>query len=297
MNVLNKLSIGTAQFGQQYGLNSESNNIQASEAKNIINLCKKNDIKNIDTAFAYGDSESILGECDIADLKISTKFSLNDFNDYSISTQSLVKLIESSLKRMKIEKIENLFLHNSNDLFSQHQQVILDGIKELINLNMIKNFGLSVYTPDEFFRAIDLIDIKIIQAPVNFFDNRFLSKDILKKLNENNVSLQARSIFLQGLLLHSEDQLPTYFNKFSKELNTWYEFISSHELTSLEACLLFALSRKEISSIVFGVDNIAHLTDVIKCVNKINNNEIKFPEIKSISHELYDPRKWQLTEK
>ena len=41
MNVLNKLSIGTAQFGQQYGLNSESNNIQASEAKNIINLCKK----------------------------------------------------------------------------------------------------------------------------------------------------------------------------------------------------------------------------------------------------------------
>ena len=55
-------------------LNSESNNIQASEAKNIINLCK-NDIKNIDTAFAYGDSESILGECDIADLKISTKFS------------------------------------------------------------------------------------------------------------------------------------------------------------------------------------------------------------------------------
>ena len=58
--MISKLAIGTAQFGSIYGIANKTGKIKYSEAKEIIKFAKKNNIKTIDTASAYGESEKLL---------------------------------------------------------------------------------------------------------------------------------------------------------------------------------------------------------------------------------------------
>ena len=46
-----------------------------------------------------------------------------------------------------------------------------------------------------------LSNLTIIQVPINVANKQFLSKDVSNYLKKNNIKLQARSIFLQGILI------------------------------------------------------------------------------------------------
>ena len=64
MNLLNENSIRHINFGQKYGLIKVT-----KEIIKILNLCKNNNIKLIDTAINYGDTETELGKYDLVFLK------------------------------------------------------------------------------------------------------------------------------------------------------------------------------------------------------------------------------------
>ena len=70
--MISKLAIGTAQFGSIYGIANKTGKIKYSEAKKIINYAEKNNIKTIDTATAYGESEKLLGQIGISDFDVIT---------------------------------------------------------------------------------------------------------------------------------------------------------------------------------------------------------------------------------
>ena len=70
----NKVIIGTAQFGLDYGIANSVGKMKTNEIKKIINFIENN-IKNIDTAHAYGDSEQRLGKVGIKDFNVIIKLS------------------------------------------------------------------------------------------------------------------------------------------------------------------------------------------------------------------------------
>ena len=60
-----KLSLGTAQFGLNYGISNKKGLIKKNEVTKILDYCIKNNIRNIDTAKSYGNAEKILGNIKI----------------------------------------------------------------------------------------------------------------------------------------------------------------------------------------------------------------------------------------
>ena len=58
-----KLALGTANFGQEYGLTKKK--VTKKEITKILNVCKNNNIRLIDTAINYGDAETTLGKFDL----------------------------------------------------------------------------------------------------------------------------------------------------------------------------------------------------------------------------------------
>jgi aryl-alcohol dehydrogenase-like predicted oxidoreductase len=66
-----KIILGTANFGQKYGLNN--NKLTKNQAKQILSVSRKNNIKQVDTAIDYGNTETILGDIGVDNLKICTK--------------------------------------------------------------------------------------------------------------------------------------------------------------------------------------------------------------------------------
>ena len=74
---LSKISIGSANFGINYGINNKKK-ISYEEVTEILNFAKKIKINKIDTAQTYGDSEKVIGKyisTTETDWNITTKFS------------------------------------------------------------------------------------------------------------------------------------------------------------------------------------------------------------------------------
>ena len=98
-----KLAIGTAQLGMKYGLFNKSRKIDFLEFKKILNLAIKNNIKIIDTAASYGDSEKKIG-----------KYLINRRNRFKIITK-LPSCRKISLKHLQ-DRITNKIINSTKKL-------------------------------------------------------------------------------------------------------------------------------------------------------------------------------------
>ena len=69
-----KLAVGTAQLGLKYGLSNSQ--IDSKEIKKIKDYLFKYNIECLDTAMNYGNSEKIIGNNNLNNLKIITKIKI-----------------------------------------------------------------------------------------------------------------------------------------------------------------------------------------------------------------------------
>ena len=83
---MNKLALGTAQFGLKYGIANQKGQVKFSEAKKILKFAKDLNIDLIDTAIAYGDSEKVIGKIGIKDFKFISKLPPLPQNCHNISS-------------------------------------------------------------------------------------------------------------------------------------------------------------------------------------------------------------------
>ena len=67
-----KISLGTVQFGLDYGITNHSGQVTIDEVKNILNYAKGKSIDTLDTASGYGNSEQVLGEAGVNNYRIIT---------------------------------------------------------------------------------------------------------------------------------------------------------------------------------------------------------------------------------
>ena len=72
---LSKLALGSVQFGLDYGINNADGIVQFEEVKRILDIAFSNNIRTIDTARLYGNSEAVLGQIDLNNWQIVSKFS------------------------------------------------------------------------------------------------------------------------------------------------------------------------------------------------------------------------------
>ena len=68
-----KLTLGTAQFGLDYGVANTIGQVDKDETIKILTFAKQEGINTLDTAIGYGDSEKRLGQAGIDSWNIITK--------------------------------------------------------------------------------------------------------------------------------------------------------------------------------------------------------------------------------
>ena len=70
---VNRLAIGTVQFGLPYGIANQAGQVSRPEARKMLQLAAAKGVDTLDTAIAYGESETCLGEVGCQDFKLVTK--------------------------------------------------------------------------------------------------------------------------------------------------------------------------------------------------------------------------------
>ena len=285
-----RIALGTAQFGLNYGITNDVGQVQTKEVRKILSCAKQNNINSIDTAIEYGDCELSLGKANVLDWKVVTKLPVIPKNTNNISVW-INQQIQASLLLLKIPKLEGLLLHKPSELLGKNGKEIWKIIQTKKDEGLISKIGFSIYNPDELEPLLALYKPDIVQTPYNILDRRIKSSGWLQKLNENNIEIQARSIFLQGLLLMSPIKRNRLFYKWRflwKDLESW---LAKNNISALEASLRFAMSERNFDYVIVGVETQKQLEEIIR-ISK-SNCDLDFPESLSTSDvNLIEPVNW-----
>jgi aryl-alcohol dehydrogenase-like predicted oxidoreductase len=236
-----KLCLGTVQFGMKYGISNKTGKVKYEEVEKILDFCNEKGICTIDTANAYGESESILGNFDLNDYNIITKITCSD-------------QIEKSLEKLKLSSLYGILIHNENLVGDNWSKLLYYKSK-----GIVKKIGVSVYSPDKLLSIIDNYSIDIVQLPLNILDQRFLF--LLKRIKKAKIEIHARSIFLQGLLLMNYSQIPDYFSQIKP-------ILSKIPKDKLGFTLNFVKNIDEIDRIVIGVTSKKELEGIYTAYQK-----------------------------
>jgi aryl-alcohol dehydrogenase-like predicted oxidoreductase len=288
--VNNKLVIGTAQFGINYGIANSLGQVKSGEAKKILDYSLSEDINYIDTATSYGESEKVLGGLDVNRFKIITKIPkipYDQINPYDWLESSVL----DSLNRLNVKSIYSLLLHSPEDLLGVHGLTLYKGLRELKSKGIVKKIGVSVYSIDEIEVITDKYDIDIIQCPLNLVDRSLVESGWHKRLKKMGIEIHVRSIFMQGLLLMKKDLIPNNFSKWKNIWNKWHSWIEEKNINNLDACIAFVSSIDEIDRIIVGVDSLKHLEEIVQSYKLKQVSE--FPDISSNDIDLINPSLWK----
>ncbi len=261
-----KLCLGSAQFGSNYGIANEKGMVSEKNAKAILDLAKSKNIKLIDTAVAYGDSEVFLGEAGVNDFDVVSKIPKLELGSKSCSSWT-EDHIYGSLKRLQVERLYAMLVHDANDLTGPHAEDVYSALVSARDEGLIKKIGVSIYHPSQLMDIFEKFKIDIVQAPANLLDTRLFESTVLSYLNDTKVELHVRSVFLQGLLLMDEFRRPNKFNKWKNLWDCLDKLVIDLNLSMKEMCIRYIASIYPNAVMVVGLDNLAQMSEILDLVN------------------------------
>jgi aryl-alcohol dehydrogenase-like predicted oxidoreductase len=257
-----KLALGTAQFGLDYGIANRQGQVSHDEAKAILEHAWANGIDTLDTAIAYGESEQRLGEIGVQDWQVVSKLPAIPMGCDSIA-QWVMDAVQDSLERLKVEKLHGLLLHQPQQLLEKDGNQLYRALRQLKKDGLVQKIGISIYAPSELGALCSRFQLDLVQAPFNIMDRRLIDTGWLSRLTEQGMEVQVRSIFLQGLLLIKPADRPRKFFRWATLWSRWDEWLEHTGLTPLQACVRYALSFSQISKVIFGVDSLLQLKEIL----------------------------------
>lgn len=285
-----KLSIGTAHFGQTYGLLNSTGSTDIVEASKILKIAKKFGIKAIDTAAAYGSSEKIIGSTGFSeDFQVITKLSAIPENENI--TRWVEQNVHEALERLNLQSIYGILLHKPLQLLGNYGVEIFKALEKIKDAGKIQKLGISIYEMEELDTIIPCFNVDLVQSPFNIFDRRLENSGWLKRLKDQSIEVHTRSAFLQGLLLQSRDKIPNQFNPWMNHFNKWFDWLASENLDAASICLDYLIQFNEIDRIVVGVETAHQLEELITAASK--NVLVEIPGFSIEDKNLLLPTKWK----
>ena len=282
-----KIAIGSANLGTKYGLFGKKK-FEIKEIQKIEKLLSKTNIKFIDTAHQYKNSEEIIGKSKLKKLNIVTKIKLPKQRSSNIKI-IVKKIVFKSLKRLNRNSIHSILVHDYKDLLGKKGKEFLKELEMYKKNRLVKKIGISLYDPKDLSKIWKFWKPDLVQIPLNLFDHRFLQSGWLNILKKNKIQIFARSCFLQGLLIGDYNKLIIPKNLYThlKKFNDWCEI---NKISRLKACLDFVKQINKIDCIVVGFNDFNQLNDIVTEFKK-KKKKISY-KFKLNNLNYIDPRKW-----
>lgn len=290
---MSRLAIGTAQFGLDYGVTNQFGRVPPQDVTAIIGLAKLNSIDVFDTAPAYGDAQSQLSmglrNCKYeSNARIVTKIPPK-----LSSPTELAGLFDQSLKLLNCQSVYGCLFHSADSLLGENGDQLWKALQQEQIHGRVKRIGVSVYTVAQLNAVRNRFNIDLVQLPYNVFNQSF-SAD-LPSLKRDGVEIHARSIFLQGLLLASPHELPSYFRDYQENFVKFHQLLDEQKISPLDFCLRHALECSELDNIVVGVTSSHELLQIIQASTTHSDNlQKKAAHLAVNLEQLTNPSMWKL---
>jgi len=291
MNENNKLALGTVQFGLDYGINNKTGRVKNDEVSRILAKAHQSGIRFLDTAQAYGQSETVLGE--------SLSKSTDSFNIitkiFKENSHRLTESLKESHVRLQQKTISGILYHNF-DAYTTNPESISEMYDAKVK-GLVGNIGFSLYSPFELDYIFEQkIDFDFVQIPFNIYDRRFAM--YLPKLKEKGITVFCRSAFLQGLTFIEPSDLHPYFTKLKTKQELLHKVAKKYDISIASLCLNFTVAQKGIDYVVIGVDNLSNLElnlQTISELDKVKTIITELDQLEETDEQLLLPYNWKIS--
>lgn len=273
MRTINELTLGTVQFGLNYGINNFVGQPTLEESLKMLKHSYDKGVRSYDVARAYGNAEEILGAFISSNnlngqIKVISKLLPNIFDD-ATKKKNIARTIEeeilSSLKRLRVDSLDGYLLHTPDYIFND---TIVEGLVAAKSNKLIKNLGVSIYSEEQALYAAKLSEVDYIQIPYSIIDQRMDFCDFFPLAKKNKKFIFARSVFVQGLLFMQQDKVPGHLQRAVPLLDKLQAICKKFNVSIAEIAIHFHKINKGIDSVIIGVDNMQQLNDDLSFFNE-----------------------------
>lgn len=273
-----RLALGTAQFGLDYGINNKRGRIPPDEVFDILRYGWENGIRVLDTAFAYQDSEKLIGdfiERNHRDFKIVSKLPSEHVKDAR-------KGLDASLNDLKLKRIYGYLLHHFHTFIEDKD--LWAAFTQMKQQKKVEKIGFSLYrTEDLEYLLVNNIAFDIVQVPLSILDQRFVP--YLKRLKEKKIEVHVRSVFLQGLVFKDSQELAGRFAKVKDKVAALNALAAEHNIPVAALCLNFVVGQDGVDEVIVGVDRLANLKENVKALEFQQRTARLMPRLANLSEE------------
>ena len=278
---MSELVLGTAQWGNAYGVTNAVGRLSDEELGAIVAVANEAGVSSVDTARGYGDAEECLRPF-ASQFDVTTKIS---------GGSDVAAQVEASLEALGLSSVGGVLLHDWDQLDCKGQGMSVLGFSALLESDKVSRVGVSVYDTaglESAFETFDAAGVTLgeIQVPANVLDRRLDASSLLMELAAAGAQIVVRSAFLQGVLLSTGGGLADH-----EDVVRFRSGVEASGPSSLEVCLAHVRALPWATHVVVGVTSAAELREVVAAWNACEP-ELAAAEFGSEALELIDPRRW-----
>lgn len=283
--------------------------VDKKEAQYVLELAFEKGINFYDTSDLYGNghSEEILGELfyKIRDqVVIATKGGTLPHSGFympqDFSEKHLTNALEGSLKRLRTDYVDLYQLH-SPIIDDVEKNNVIDTLEKFKAQEKIREYGISVRSPDDGNTAIEKYNFPVIQVNFNMIDQRAIENGLFDLAKEKETGIIVRTPLVFGYLtgkLNGNEEfqgLDHRANWPKDQLKCWadapdlFSFLYKDK-TPVQAALRFCLDFEAVSTVIPGMMNLDEVKEDIMSSDLSSLTDEEHGRIKKIynSHEFYD---------
>lgn len=279
-----KLALGTVQFGLDYGAFNPHGQVSQNDAAHILAHAGEAGIDTLDTAQAYGESETLLARLDApAQFRVLSKSP--PLGDASDAAAALDRAIDHSCQTLGLDQLPGFMLHRAEDLLGPAGDAIWQVFEAAQADGRLAKPGISAYDLPLLETILDRYPLALAQLPGNILDPWY--EDFQKP---QSLELHVRSVFLQGFLLGDPQDLSPFHAQFRPVLDAFHTHAQDQGMTPLQAALQPLLAAPSIDRLVVGVDSLAQLIGILEAATPQGGTAPFSPP--AFDSQLLDPRRW-----
>jgi len=286
-----KLALGTAQFGLEYGVSNLAGRTPFDEVERILARAVQAGVRTIDTAPAYGDAERVIGRVLAGNgpFRIVTKTPAG-----IVDADAVRASLDASLAALGVGRVYGLLAHSSADLLGPDGDAIFDAMCSARDDGLVERIGVSVYSPSQADEAARRFGVTLVQLPVNLVDQRFVRSGTIARLAASGVEVHARSPFLQGALLMSAEELPSYLGGLRAALERIDDLAASLAVSRQALALGYVSQLDGVTHVVAGVSDATQFEELIAAASSEIPAGLEFGDLAIDDEHIIDPSTWPL---
>lgn len=261
-------------------------------SKQMLEICEKYGVKELDTAFVYPGSELALNKLGATKkFIIQTKAPLRQ----KLTKQTVLDGMKTSLESLGVDKVDIYYLHSPDPTTPIEET--LSAIQQLYAASKFERFGLSNFRPEDVQKIYDIQAAAGSVLPSVFQGNynavsRHIEEDLFPLLHKLKISFYAYSPIAGGFLVKNTAQLrakddpgrfgtssrvgemyTTMYNKESlfQAVDEWAEIAKDAGIS--KAALAYrwityhsALKKEYGDAVIVGASKTAQLEETLKAV-------------------------------